>query len=535
MPTPSTQNHFFARSVSVFISAILISFLSACATVTHDKPALHTSLEQWTSTETIEQLHQRLLNNEFSVTDLTEFYIHQIETKNPQLSSVILINPDALTIAKQLDQELTQGKIRSKLHGMPILLKDNIETQDMPTTAGSFALKDNHTRRDATITKDLRTAGAVILGKANLSEWANIRSERSSSGWSAIGGQTRNPHDPSRTPCGSSSGSGASVAANMAIAAIGTETNGSITCPAAVNGVVGVKPTVGLASRFGIVPISHTQDTAGPMTKFVADAALILQHMSSADELDSATSARVFDRSVNLVPTTKPLDQFKLGMFHSSATNHEQVKALEQQLIEWLEQQQVSLVKDLKTSPYSGFWNDTYQVLLFELKHDLNQYLGGLPNQYNALTLEKLIEFNENNKAIEMPYFQQEIFEKAQQKDDLDSQEYQTALKKIREETRNTLQSMINENKLDALTAITRGPAWKIDRVNGDNANGGVSTYSAVSGYPHITIPLGKVHGLPIGVSIMGLPHQEAKLFEVAQALESLIQQQSMLSKNDSE
>ena len=228
MPTPSTQNHFFARSVSVFISVILISFLSACATVTHDKPALHTSLEQWTSTETIEQLHQRLLNNEFSVTDLTEFYIHQIETKNPQLSSVILINPDALTIAKQLDQELAQGKIRSKLHGMPILLKDNIETQDMPTTAGSFALKDNHTRRDATITKDLRAAGAVILGKANLSEWANIRSERSSSGWSAIGGQTRNPHDPSRTPCGSSSGSGASVAANMAIAAIGTETNGSI-------------------------------------------------------------------------------------------------------------------------------------------------------------------------------------------------------------------------------------------------------------------------------------------------------------------
>ena len=193
------------------------------------------------------------------------------------------------------------------------------------------------------------------------------------------------------------------------------------------------------------------------------------------------------------------------------------------------------MVKDLKTSPYSGFWNDTYQVLLFELKHDLNQYLGGLPNQYNALTLEKLIEFNENNKAIEMPYFQQEIFEKAQQKDDLDSQEYQTALKKIREETRNTLQSMINENKLDALIAITRGPAWKIDRVNGDNANGGVSTYSAVSGYPHITIPLGKVHGLPIGVSIMGLPHQEAKLFEVAQALESLIQQQSVLSKSDPE
>ncbi len=517
------------HTLRMFFTSLLLVAVAGCAHWGSDAPTKAEQIERWTQQDTIYDLQQKMVRQELTARELTQFYLDKIQTQDAQFNSIIMVNPDALTIADRLDNERKSGKVRSPLHGIPVILKDNIETSDMPTTAGSLALKNNQTQRDATLTKNLRDAGAIILAKANLSEWANIRSERSSSGWSAVGGQTKNPHDVTRSACGSSSGSGAVIAANFAVAAVGTETNGSITCPASVTGIVGVKPTVGLVSRFGIVPISHTQDTAGPMTKNVIDAAILLQYMSSEDDKDSATSDYEFQRNVNYLAQerrpTKSLSELKLGLVKSSATSHEAVAALKAALVELLETQSVALTKELQHKPYNGFWSDTYTVLLFELKHTLNHYLANLPNQLNQLTLEKLIQFNRDNKEQEMRFFQQEIFEKAQQKDSLKNPDYQQALSKIRNETRSSINQKMDEHQLDALIAITRGPAWKIDKINGDHASGGVSTYSAVSGYPHITIPLGKVFGLPIGLSIMGKANQEQQLFEIAYALEQLLKE----------
>ncbi len=513
---------------TLLIGGLLFS-LASCAHWSNEAALETQQIERWTQQDTIYQLQQKMQQQQLSAVQLTQFYLDKIATQDAQYNSVIAVNPDALAIAQAMYKELKNGQVRSPLHGIPIILKDNIETQDMPTTAGSLALQNNQTKRDATLSKNLRDAGAIILAKANLSEWANIRSERSSSGWSAVGGQTKNPHDVTRSACGSSSGSGAVIAANFAVAAVGTETNGSITCPASITGVVGVKPTVGLVSRSGIVPISHTQDTAGPMTKNVTDAAILLQYMSSEDDTDSATKDYDFKRNVNYLAdkkrSAKALSQLKLGLLQSSATSHEAVAALETALVELLEAQSVPLTKELQHKPYDGFWSDTYTVLLFELKHTLNHYLANLPNPLNQLTLEKLIQFNRDNKEQEMRFFQQEIFEKAQQKDSLKNPDYQQALSKIRNETRSSINQKMDEHQLDALIAITRGPAWKIDKINGDHASGGVSTYSAVSGYPHITIPLGKVFGLPIGLSIMGKANQEQQLFEIAYALEQLLKE----------
>lgn len=514
-----------------WVTYVLALLLTACVYQGGKKESSHHSqysqLKGWTETLTIPELHQKLTSRELTAVELTQFYLQQIEQKDSELNSIIMINPDALKIAAQLDLEAEQGKFRSELHGIPIVIKDNIETRDMPTTAGSLALKDNFTGRDATLIKGLRDAGAIILAKANLSEWANIRSERSSSGWSAIGGQTHNPHDTSRSTCGSSSGSGAAVAANLAVAAVGTETDGSITCPAAMTGVVGFKPTVGVVSRFGIVPISVTQDTAGAMTKHVIDAAVLLKYMSSEDSQDSATvdlrAAQDLSISTEKLDKSRSIPQYKLGLMHSSATAHEAVAAIEKKLVKQLSAHQVKLVQDLKTEPYPEFWADSYNVLLFELKHTLNEYLAALPTEANQLTLEKLIEFNHQHKDQEMKYFQQEIFEKAEKKGGLESKEYQEALRRVRKETQSTLKSMINDNELDAMIAITRAPAWKIDRINGDHFNGGISSYAAIAGYPHITIPLDDVFGLPIGISVMGLHNHDQKVLEIAASLERFI------------
>ena len=507
----------------IFLFLLATALLVACASSPHNS----NNLEQLTVTHTIPQLQEKMSAGELTAVDLTHFYLQKIEQQDKQFNSVIAVNPDTLSIASRLDEERKAGKVRSPLHGIPILLKDNIETRDMPTTAGSLALAENHTLRDATVTAKLRAAGAIIIGKANLSEWANFRSERSSSGWSALGGQTRNPHDPARTACGSSSGSGAAIAANLAVAAIGTETNGSITCPASMTGIVGIKPTVGLASRSGIIPISHTQDTAGPMAKSVIDAAILLQYMSSADDNDSSTLAPVFDRTLALAPASepRPVSALQLGVLNSAATDHEAVAELDQLLIEALRNQQTSLITDLSHSPYDGFWSDAYSVLLYEFKHTINQYFAGLPNQYQDLTLARLIEFNRQYRDQEMPYFQQEIFVNAEEKGPLSSEEYIRALENIRNETTTSLDKLLHDQELDALIGITRGPAWSIDLINGDHYGGGLSTYPAVSGYPHITIPLGTVHGLPIGLSIIGPKGQDKALIEVALVLERLIKQ----------
>ncbi|NVK86880.1 MAG: amidase [Gammaproteobacteria bacterium] len=505
----------------LLISSIIIS----CS---HTTQTAASELEVITRSQNILELQELMQQEQLSAVALVEFYLAKIEQQDQRYRSIITINPAARQQAKQLDAERRNGKIRSPLHGIPIIVKDNIETIEMPTTAGSLVLKDNVTNRDATLIANLRQAGAIILAKANLSEWANIRSERSSSGWSAVGGQTRNPLALNRSPCGSSSGSAVAVAANFAVAAIGTETNGSITCPASVTGVVGIKPTVGLVSRHRIVPISHTQDTAGPMAKSVIDAALLLQYMSSADQADEQTLDDSFDRTQKLAPAPQNLiTTMRLGLVQSAATRHEAVATLEHQLSEKLAAKQWLAARDLAHSPYRNFWSDTYTVLLYQLKHDLNRYLSQLPPSHSQLTLEKIIAFNQQYHQQEMPFFQQEIFVKAQQKGPLTENDYQNALTRITQETQTSLDRMLSNQKLDALIAITRGPAWSIDRVNGDNTVGGVSTYSAVAGYPHITIPLGKVHGLPIGLSIMGRKGDERRLIALAYSLEQWLTTQS--------
>jgi len=514
-----------------FSIIVLLALVVSCSTTQRSgQQASQSELEVITSNETILQLQQRMNQQQFSAQELTRFYLTKIKQNDHKYNSVIRVNPNAVQRAIELDRERALGNLRGPLHGIPILVKDNIETADMPTTAGSLALANNQTKRDATLIRNLKQAGAIILGKTNLSEWANIRSERSSSGWSAIGGQTRNPHDTNRSACGSSSGSGAAIAANFAVAAIGTETNGSITCPASVTGVVGIKPSVGWVSRFGIIPISHTQDTAGPMTKNITDAAILLQFMGSADQNDLTTLDDRLDRSVDLTPSSNSDRKLRLGLQNSSATNHERVALIESQLIEQLQKRDWLTTKYLSHSPYQSFWKDTYTVLLYQLKNDLNRYFEQSTSDSKSWTLQKLIEFNRLNREQEMPFFQQEIFEKAQQKGSLDTKEYQEALNNVTKETQQSILHMLNDNQLDAIIAITRGPAWSIDRVNGDNTVGGVSTYSAVAGFPHITIPLGKVHNLPIGLSIMGKRGDEQALISIAYQLENWIETQDFRS-----
>lgn len=515
----------------VITKSIVTATLSALTLLLFSQPVYsnnNKTLEKLTSTKTIVELQELMKQGVFTSKQLTQFYIDKIEKEDHKYNSIIAINPDALSIAEKLDNNLDRfTKKLPVLYGMPILLKDNIETIEMPTTAGSLVLKDNITNRDATLTDYLRASGAIILGKTNLSEWANFRSERSSSGWSAIGGQTKNPHDVTRTTCGSSSGSGAAIAANFAIAAIGTETNGSITCPAAVNGVVGIKPTVGLVSRFGIVPISPAQDTAGPMAKSVEDARIVLMAMQGTDDKDPITKSKTIVEVVesNRLPKVQKL---RLGVLVSGAEDHEQVRELSEGLQLSMKNAGVTLVQGLSFENYNGFWSDGYTQLLREFKTSLNHYFANLPNDVpnnlNMLTLEDVIKFNNDNADIEMKYFRQEIFIKSQATEGMNTQKYKNLREKlVRVTGKEGIDSLLKEHKLDALIAITRGPAWKIDLINGDHSNGGVSTYSAISGYPHITIPAGKLHGLPIGLSIMTSAGEDNKAIDIAEALEKLM------------
>ncbi len=469
------------------------------------------------------ELNQMMEQGELTSVKLTQYYIDQIKQKNHQLNAIISINPKALLIAQERDKERAEGKVFGPLHGLPILLKDNIETESMPTTAGSLALKNNFTQRDAHLVVNLKKAGAIILGKTNLSEWANFRSERSASGWSAVGGQTRNPHDLSRSTCGSSSGSGAAIAAGLAVGAIGTETNGSITCPSSANGIVGLKPTVGLVSQNGIVPISHTQDTAGPMTSHVIDAAIILAAMQGKSTLDKTTTEQDlnFDNNYSIENSKPFLSGKTIGVVNSDALQHEAVSALLEAQISLLKAKGAIIIKDLTLAPYDGFYRDSYDVLLYEFKHNLNEYLASLPSPYNQLTLEQLIDFNKKNAAQEMPFFQQEIFEKSQAKGALTEKDYLKKLKKIREATRERgLDQLFKKHQLDFAITATLSPAWKIDELNGDHYTGGYAGYSAISGYPHLTIPMGKVHNMPVGMSLIGLFNQEHQLLKAGHVIE---------------
>lgn len=470
-------------------------------------------------------IHDAMRDDRLSAAVLVERQLARIELLDPELNSVIAVDPTARAQARELDRRLAAGEWAGPLHGIPVLLKDNIETRAQPTTAGSLALAANDTGRDAPLVARLREAGAIILGKANLSEWANFRSERSSSGWSGVGGQTRNPYDPARTPCGSSSGSAVAVAAGMSVLAIGTETNGSVVCPSSANGVVGIKPTVGLVSRTHIVPISHSQDTAGPMGRTVRDAVLLLAAMAGPDEADPATNERPEWSADDLAGHVKAagLEGKRIGVLRSSAGFHSEVDKLLEAAIDAMREGGAEIVDDIEWQTPEGFFDKTYEVLLYEFKHDLNAYLAGLPDpELSALTLADLIEFNREHADEEMPWFDQEIFEKAQAKGPLSDEEYTEALATVQQATRaDGIDGLLAEHGLDALIAPTGSAAWTIDLVNGDHFIGGSSTLAAVSGYPNITVPMGRIHGLPVGLSIFGTRFAEPVLIEIASGYEA--------------
>lgn len=497
-------------------------------------------IDELTQKLNIPELQKVMDEGKLTSVQLTQFYLQQIEKKNPEINAIIGILPNALANAEMLDRERAKGIYRSDMHGIPIVVKDNIETKKLATTAGSLALKDNVTKRDATLIKKLKKAGAIILAKANLSEWANFRSERSSSGWSAIGGQTRNPLDINRSACGSSSGSAAAVAANLAVAAVGTETDGSITCPSSATGSVGIKPTVGLVSRYRVIPISESQDTAGPIAKSVVDAAILLAAMQGQDNADPATKARKFDFDDTYQQDTSEfklgwsLNGLRIGLLESRVNSHEGVANVYEKAIAKLEHAGAVIVPNLKTESYDKFRQDSYDVLLYEFKDGLNHYFTTLPNSLNGTTLEKLIQFNQDNRSSEMPYFQQEIFEKAQAKGPLTDRAYKIALELIQKATREEgLDKLITEKKLDILITPTLGPAWTIDQINGDHYGGGYSSYSAISGYPHLTLPMGKVKHLPIGLSVIGLALDDAKIIAIAKQMEVLFNEDPQTSESN--
>jgi amidase len=476
---------------------------------------------------TIAELQRDMTSGKTTSHSITRKYLERIDDidkKGPTIKSVIETNPEAVAIAEALDRERKEKGPRGPLHGIPILIKDNIDTADrMLTTAGSLALTNSKPTADSFVATKLRQAGAVILGKTNLSEWANFRSAHSSSGWSGRGGQTRNPYVLDRNPCGSSSGSGAAAAANLCALAVGTETDGSVVCPSSANSLVGIKPTLGLISRTGIIPIAHSQDTAGPMARTVTDAAILLSAMVGIDSSDAATKASAGKSSTDY---TKFLDKdglrgARLGIARKYFGFNDRVDKLMTSLIDEMKRLGAVIV-DPADIPTSGKFDDSeLEVLLFEFKADLNAYLARLGPQTQVRSLKDLIEFNEKNRDREMPFFGQDLFIKAQEKGPLTSPKYLQALNKNRMLSRTQgIDFVMRKNRLDALVAPTGGPAWPTDWANGDHFTGGYSTASAVAGYPHITVPAGYVHGLPVGISFFGGAWDEPKLLKIAYAFE---------------
>ncbi len=451
--------------------------------------------------------------------------IAAIDDAGPKLNAVLALMPDALAVAKQRDAERKAGKLLGPLHGIPILIKDNIEASGpVPTTAGSLALKDNVTNRDAGLVARLKAAGAIILGKTNLSEWANIRADTSTSGWSAIGGLTRNPHILNRNTCGSSSGSGSAMAAGLAAGTVGTETDGSITCPAGINGVVGFKPTVGLVSRAHVVPISHTQDTAGPMTATVRDAAIILSAMAGTDASDPATQeADTRKRDYAALLSANSLKGRRIGVMRDRLGSSAAILTLFDRALDVLRGAGAEIVdiNDSRTG-LEKLGDAEFTVLLYELKADMTAYLGSLPQAASPKTLADLIAFNKANAASEMRWFGQETFEQAQAKGPLTDEAYKDALAlSQRLAGPEGIDHLLAANNVDLLLGITNGPAWVSDLVNGDNFGGpGSSQLAAVAGYPHLTVPMGAVHNLPVGLSFIGRKWDDAAVLGAGHAFE---------------
>ncbi len=473
---------------------------------------------------TIDELQQKMQSGEYSSQSITKLYLKRIQAvdkKGATLNAVLELNPDALAIAASMDAERKAGKVRGPLHGIPVLIKDNINSGDkMQTTAGSLALEGHKAAKDAFIVGKLREAGAVLLGKTNLSEWANFRSTRSTSGWSSRGGQTRNPYLLDRNPSGSSAGSGSAVSANLCVVAIGTETNGSVVSPSSINGIVGIKPTVGLLSRSGIIPISATQDTAGPMARTVKDAALLLGALAGVDAQDAVTqeSQGKSSKDYSSFFDLNGLKGKRIGIEKAALTGHEGIVALFQDAIAALKAQGATVIEielqKLLTDPGSV----EVTILQYEFKAGLNHYLAdaGAP----VRSLADVIAFNKQNEKRAMPYFKQETLEKSEARGGLDSPEYTDALKKLLT-TRTIIDDLLKQNQLDAIAAPTSGPACCIDLIAGDYRTGGsFSGPAAMAGYPHITVPMGLVLGLPVGLSLMGTSYTEGELIRMAYAYE---------------
>ncbi len=477
---------------------------------------------------TIRDLQSAMEAGRVTARELAERYLERIDgldRQGPALHSILETNPEALSLAEALDRERKSGSTRGPLHGIPVLLKDNVGTADrMTTTAGSLALEGSIPPRDAFLVERLRAAGAVLLAKTNMSEWANIRSSRSSSGWSARGGQCRNPYVLDRNPCGSSSGSGVAVSANFGAVAIGTETDGSIVCPASTNGVVGLKPTVGLVSRAGIVPISHTQDTAGPLTRTVADAAALLGTIAGVDPRDAATRPAGAEGKTDYTKYLElgALKGARIGVARAKFFGYsDAADRLTEAAIDVMKQEG-AIVVDPADVPHAGKYDDAeLEVLLYELKADLDAYLRELGPDAPVKNLAEVIDFNQRHREREMPFFGQDLMIKAQAKGPLSAPAYRRALARCRRLSRELgIDAVMTKYRLDALVAPTGNPAWPTDLVNGDHFTGSSSTPAAVAGYPSISVPAGFAFGLPVGISLFGRAWSEPTLIRLAYSYE---------------
>jgi amidase len=479
---------------------------------------------------TIADLQAGMKSEKWTALSLTEMYLERIEAIDkggPAINSVIEMNPDALKIARALDQERKAKGLRGPLHGIPVLIKDNIGTHDrMMTTAGSLALMGSIPPEDSFVVKKLREAGAVVLGKTNLSEWANIRSAHSTSGWSGRGGQTLNPYALDRNPCGSSSGSGAAVSANLSAVSVGTETDGSIVCPSSSNGVVGIKPTLGLVSRWGIIPIAHSQDTAGPICRTVTDAAILLGALAGTDARDAITKeneGKAYKDYTRFLDE-KGLKGARIGVVRKFFGFNDRVDELMSSVLGEMKRAGAVLIDPADMESTGKYDDSELEVLLYEFKADLNVYLASLGPAAPVHSLKEVIEFNERNKDKEMPYFGQDIMIKAEDKGLLTEKVYLEALGKNHQLSRKEgIDAVMEKHHLDAMVAPTGSPAWITDSVNGDHFTGGSSTPAAVAGYPNINVPAGFIFGLPVGISFFGRAYNEPTLIKLAYSFEQHI------------
>ncbi|WP_016990077.1 amidase [Flavobacterium sp. ACAM 123] len=516
-------------TTTTMASAGLSTFLiSGCSNVTKNEAsdvvadvAVAFELEE----ETINSLREKLSSGKYTSEQLVQLYLNRIDTidKNGlELHSIIEINSEALAIAKVMDTEMKAGKLRGPLHGIPVVIKDNIDTADkMQTTAGSLALEGNIASKDAFVVNRLREAGAIIIGKANLSEWANFRSTQSCSGWSSRGGQTKNPYILDHNPCGSSAGSAVAVAANLCVVAVGTETDGSVVCPSAVSGIVGIKPTVGLVSRSGIIPISHTQDTAGPMARTVEDAAILLGVLAGIDSNDSVTNESKGKGRTDYTKflDAKSLQGKRIGVERKPQGQNQFMHALQKKAIDLLKKQGATVIEIDYLDKINELGAAEFEVMQYEFKAGVNKYLATA--NAKVKTLKEVIDFNIANEDKAMPYFKQETLISSNEKKGLDDKNYIEALNKSHFGSKKILDDVIKENRLDAICGLTMGPACSIDNIYGDRwGDVFLTTPAAASGYPHITVPCGKVYELPIGFSFFGTAYSEPELIGMAYAYE---------------